>query len=284
MTVIAAGCAPAVARATWWHRRTYEAGEPGGAVFTLAAKLMEIVAQAAFRLLDARTLARDTQVARVLLAIIVALQELCVRGNRLLGLARQLADGGADEATGAAFDRLLNEQVAAIGSLRGTLDAARPLLASVDAQVYPALAPFLDEKSGLLTRWEQQRRTSTFSTTTLFFLDGAAVEHLASAASAQATVDGLVGDRGDFVLTVADTVRQVRATEVRDIRAPGPGGADRLGPEIDRAQAELDRALGICTDLLASIEAAVGEQTMARLRRELLPGKSDVEPGRRAKS
>lgn len=243
-------------------------------MFTLAAKLIEIIAQATFRLLDARAVAGNVEVARALLGIIVSLQELCVRGNQLLGVARRFADGDADEATGTAFDRLLSDQMAAIGTLRETVDSARPLLASVDAQVYPALAPFLDEKSGLLTRWEQQRRTSTFSTMTLFFLDGAAVNHLASAGSAQATTAGLVGDRGDFVMTVADTVRQARAAEVRDIRNPGPEGVARLRGEIDRAQAELDRALGICADLLASIEAAVGEQTMAQLRRALLPGKS----------
>jgi hypothetical protein len=144
------------------------------------------------------------------------------------------------------------------------------MLATIDAGLYLDLAPFLDVKSGLLTRWEQQRRSSTFSTTTLFFLPSASVDRLAEAGQADATISGLAADRAGFVMTMADTVRSTRSAEVRDIRKVGTEQTERLGAEIDGARSELMRARELCKQMLTSIEGAVGPDAMANLRRSLM--------------
>jgi hypothetical protein len=129
-------------------------------VFTLVEKLAEIIHRHGVRLLDHRRTVRDSDVARRLLGMVLLLQDLCLRGERVLVLARQFGDDTADAATEAELGRVLAEQVVTIRELREALANSRALLNTIDAGLYLELTPFLDIKSGLLTRWEQQRQTS----------------------------------------------------------------------------------------------------------------------------
>lgn len=252
--------------------------EPAGAVhyarrvFTLVEKLAEIFANCGARLLNHGRTVRDSDVARRLLGIVLLLQDLCLGGDRVLALARQFSDGVGDEATEAEFGQVLAEQVETVGKLRKAIDDSRMLLNSVDAGLYLELAPFLDVKSGLLTRWEQQRRTSTFSTTTLFFLPPEAVDRVTGVGQEGDTLAGLSSDRADYVMTLAETLRETRSGEVRDIRRVNPEQAERLRSEIDGARAELARARELCAQVATLVEQTVGADAMANLRRSLLRG------------
>lgn len=239
-------------------------------MFTLVEKLAEILANYGLRFFEHRRTVRDSDVARRLLGMVLLLQDLCLRGDRMLILARQFGDGTAGEATEAEFDRVLGEQVATIRDLREAIGDSRALLNSVDAGLYLELVPFLDVKSGLLTRWEQQRRLSTFSTTTLFFLPAAAMDHVAELGRAGGTLVGLSSDRADYVMMLAETLRQVRSAEVRDIRRADAQQTQRLLAEIDGAQAELARARELCVQVVSSVGQAVGPEAMATLRRSLM--------------
>jgi hypothetical protein len=204
--------------------------------------------------------------------MVLLLQDLCMRGERVLVLARQFGNGTADRATEAEFEQVLVEQVATIGELREALDDSRALLNTVDAGLYLELAPFVDGKSGLLTRWEQQRRISTFSTTTLFFLPSAVVDQVADAGRAGATLSGHSADRADYVMTLAEILRETRSGEVRDIRRVDALQTHRLRADIEGAQAELVRAGELCAQMASSVEQAVGPEAMATLRRSLMRG------------
>ncbi|MER7893069.1 hypothetical protein ABTX15_24935 [Micromonospora sp. NPDC094482] len=241
-------------------------------MFTLVEKLAEIFANYGARLLDRRRTGRDSDVARHLLGIVLLLQDLCLRGDRVLALAAQFGDGVADAATEAEFGQVMAEQVESVGKLRQAIGDSRMLLNTVDAGLYLELAPFLDVKSGLLTRWEQQRRTSTFSTTTLFFLPSAAVDRVASAGKEGDTLAVLSSDRADYVMILAETLRETRTGEVRDIRRVDPEQAQRLRSDIDGARAELACARELCAQVASSVEQTVGADAMANLRRSLLRG------------
>ncbi|MFI6262761.1 hypothetical protein [Micromonospora sp. NPDC051006] len=248
-------------------------------MFTLVEKLAEIFANYGARLLDRRRTGRDSDVARHLLGVVLLLQDLCLRGDRVLTLAGQFGDGAADAATEAEFGQVMAEQVESVGKLRQAIDDSRMLLNTVDAGLYLELAPFLDVKSGLLTRWEQQRRTSTFSTTTLFFLPSAAVDRVAGVGKEGDTLAVLSSDRADYVMILAETLRETRTGEVRDIRRVNPEQAQRLRSDIDGARAELARARELCAQVASSVEQTVGADAMANLRRSLLRG---AEKARRA--
>lgn len=62
-------------------------------MFELFSKLAEILSSYWERFLDGRQLNRDADVARHLVSVVVALQDLCVRGERLLVLAAEFLDG-----------------------------------------------------------------------------------------------------------------------------------------------------------------------------------------------
>jgi hypothetical protein len=241
-------------------------------VFTLVEKLAEILAKYGLRLLDHRGTVRDSQVARRLLGIVQLLQDVSLRGERVLALAQQFGDGTADPATEAEFDRVLGEQDATIRELREAIADSRELLNSVDAGLYLELAPFLDTKSGLLTRWEQQRRMSSFSTTTLFFLPTAAVDRVTDAGQAGHALAGSAADRADYVMLLAQALREARSAEVRDIRRIDAQQARRLRADVDAARAELARARELCRQMVASVEQTVGPAAMVTLRRSLLRG------------
>jgi hypothetical protein len=113
---------------------------------------------------------------------------------------------------------------------------------------------------------------STFSTTTLFFLPPAAVDRVTDAARAGDVLAGLLIDRGDYVMTLAELLRLTRSGEVRDIRRVNRGQVDRLRAEIDSADGELVRAADLCAQMATSVERAVGPEAMATLRRSLARG------------
>jgi hypothetical protein len=200
----------------------------------------------------------------------VLLQDLCVVGGRLLVLLTLFAKGIAQPETETDLDYLLKQQVATSNRLREVLYSARDLLASVDPGLYLELAPFLDGKSGLLTRWEQQCRLGAFSTATLFFLSADAIEALAAAGRVGATTEGISNDRDEFVMKLADAIARVHAGQVRDIRRLDTTKAGRLNAEIEEAQHDLATAARLCIEAHTAITAAVGQDAMADLRRSLL--------------
>jgi hypothetical protein len=240
-------------------------------MFALLSTLLEILASHSGRFFESRRTSRDTEVAGQLVRIVAALQDLCVRGERLLKLTDGFLDGTADAGHPAEFEGLLRQQVQTLDQVRTLLEESRGLLATVDVAIYLELAPFLDTKSGLLTRWEQQVAQSRFSTTTLFFLPADRLQRVIEAGQAQATSSGLAAERTEYVLVLADNLRLTRSIEVRDIRERRPHNDDRLSADIAAARVELSRAKELCAQLLASVDRVIGPEALARLRRQLLP-------------
>ncbi|MEU0878618.1 hypothetical protein ABZ345_08485 [Lentzea sp. NPDC005914] len=229
-------------------------------MFAMLTQLAEILAKFGGLFVSFQRSAKDTDVATVLIRGVTALQDLCVRGERLLVLAGQLVDGAgdADEFTG-----LVRLQARKIEELQSSLESGRELLATVDAGVYLELMPFLDRKSGLMTRWGQQAALSTLSTTTLFFLPGGTLDRVIGV--------GLDDDPTEFVLAVSDGVRSARATEVRDLSAAvDPRHVPVVKAEIAAARDDLRKVGEICGQLLDATREAVGPEAMASLRRKLV--------------
>lgn len=227
----------------------------------MLTQLAEILARFGGLFVSFQRSAKDTDVAIVLIRGVTALQDLCVRGDRLLVLAGELVDGAGDADE---FAGLVRTQAEKIKELRSSLESARELLATVDARLYLELAPFLDRKSGLMTRWGQQAELSTLSTTTLFFLPGGTLERVVET--------GLdADDPTEFVLAVSDGVRAARATEVRDLsRRVEPRQVPIVKAEIAAARDDLRRVEEICGQLLDATREAVGPEAMASLRRKLV--------------
>ncbi|NES16297.1 MULTISPECIES: hypothetical protein [Micromonospora] len=248
-------------------------------MFALLSTLLEVVSAHAGRLFDGRRTARDSEVAEHLLEIVLAVQELCVRGDRLLshvdGVLAAADDGDpgrpasfeAERST--EFERLLRTQVAAVDELRTRLGDSQLLLATVDPGFQLDLVPFLDVKSGLLTRWTQQVEQSRYSTTTLFFLPAAELRRVLAVGREHADGGGLGSERTAYLLAFADSLREVRAHELRDIRLPAAREAGRIRGELEAARSDLHRAKALCTQLSDSVVAAVGPEALARLRRRL---------------
>lgn len=238
-------------------------------MFTMLSKLAEILAKIGQGLLAYRRTAKDVDVAEALLRCVTALQDLRVRGEQLLALAEEMVDsaGRAEE-----FAELVEEQAGAVRSLRSALVEAQALLAAVDAGIYLELVPFLDEKSGLLTRWGKQAADGPLSTTTLFFLPAEALDRVIAIGKAEVTADGLSGERLDYLLALNNSIRSAQSHEVRDL-----SGAvlERRLPvvkqEIATARADLGQTKVLCEQLLAATEKAVGPEVMARLRWTLVP-------------
>ncbi|KUM73436.1 hypothetical protein [Streptomyces curacoi] len=240
-------------------------------MFGLISTLAEILSSHWGRLLDGRQLGRDAAVARHLMRVVVALQDLCLRGEQLLVLAAKLLDGEGTPETSAEFAGTLDQQAREVAGLRSLLDESKGLMATIDAQLYLDLAPLVDQKSGLLTRWGRQAALSEFSTTTLFFLPAGDLARLIETGRASAGPDGLDVQRTTYVVAVADSIRNTRSREVRDIRLAAQGVQDRVRAEIASARADLARAKEYCSTLRGATETAVGPEAMARLRRTLLP-------------
>lgn len=152
------------------------------------------------------------------------------------------------------------------------LEKSRALLATIDVEFYLELAPFLDEKSGLVTRWSQQVSQSRFSTTTLFFLPPDSLQRLVEIGRAHASPDRLGTERTDYLMAMADGIRDARSREIRDIRSAAARDNEvRVRAEITAARADLARTRGLCSRLLTATEEAVGPEAMTGLRRKLLP-------------
>src|SRR5262249_6030399 len=156
--------------------------------------------------LDGKHLDRDADVARHLVRVVMALQDLCVRGEQLLVLAERLLNGDRSSKVSAKFAEILGEQARAVDGVRSLLDESKGLLATVDARFYLDLVPLVDTKSGLLTRWGRQASLSRFSTTTLFFLPADDLMRLIDAGRASASLNGLDVERATYVVAVADSI------------------------------------------------------------------------------
>lgn len=241
-------------------------------MFTMLSKLAEILAEFGYRLLAYRRTTEDADVAAAMLRCAMALQDLCVRGERLLSLAEEMVDGAARHGAAEEFADLVKQQAGAVNSLRSALVDTQTLLATVDAGIYLELMPFLDVKSGLMTRWGQQAALSRFSTTTLFFLPTETLDRAIAIWKAHATLDGLTDERSDYLLSVTDGIRSARSREVRDLsRAVTARHLPVVKQEIATARADLVRTKTLCGQLLAAMQEAVGSEVMARLRRTLVP-------------
>lgn len=240
-------------------------------MFALLSKLAEILAQFGNNFLASRRTAQDAEVAAVILRYAVTLQEVCVCGERILVLAGELVSGKAQPGTAEEFSELMERQAGMVETMRSDLDRDHALLLTVDAGVYLELAPFLDGKSGLLTRWGQQAGIGRFSTTTLFYLPAEALDRAIAIGKASADADGMKIDRSAYVVALADGARLARSREVRDLRrAVTAHRAPRIREEITSARAELCRARSLSGEMLAATEKAVGADVMARLRRSLV--------------
>lgn len=231
-------------------------------MFALLSNLASIVSAYGLRFLDRRRGSKDTQVAAFILQIVLTLQELTTRGERVLTIAEQLNDKTAE------FDHLLTSQLQSLAELRTTLAQSQGLLATIDVDLYFDLVPFIDEKSGLLTRWSKQATRSRYSTTTLFFLPDADLKQVIDAGRAHAGPGGMDLERTSYLLAVNNGLRQARATEIRDIRTTT---APSLNAEIAAARAELTRTKNLCRQLIDATSQAVGPDAMASLRRRLVP-------------
>jgi hypothetical protein len=236
-------------------------------MFDLLSKIAEIIASLGQKFIDRRRDAKDVQVARQLLRIAVMLQDVIADGERLLALSQILAHENAGVVNETEFTALLTRQVNALAGLQDTLNDSRELLATLDPGLFLELVPFIDSKSGLLTRWAMQATRSQFSTTTLFFLPPAQLQRVLEAGHAVASPEGMKLDRIAYLDTVASALRAVRATEVRDIRIPGSGFKE---DEIGVARTELARAHKLCQQLVSATEEAVGAEVMRGLRRQIL--------------
>jgi hypothetical protein len=115
-------------------------------VFGLLSTLAEILSTYATRFLNGKTTAKDVDVAAYLLRIVVSVQDLTVRGERLLDLVEGLVDGDEPEASARIrqaqdadweqeFVGLLHTQVRAQDGLGAVLEESRPLLATTNGGI-----------------------------------------------------------------------------------------------------------------------------------------------------
>ncbi|MEO3772942.1 hypothetical protein [Micromonospora sp. B9E7] len=236
----------------------------------LLSTMVQIIVSYVTRLLDRRAVSQDAKVGGELLELALTLQELCVNGERLLALADTLISTGESRADDQSeFAALVHRQSALIDQLRSGIADSRALLATVDVDFAFAMAPFLDGKSGLLTRWQQQAALSQFSTTTLFFLPAEAVTRLVAGSPAAATATALAHNRTDFVLVVTNEVQNARRREVPDIRAVADDESETLLREVGHARSEIETARVLCGRLLTATQEAIGADATAHLRRTL---------------
>ncbi|WFE50608.1 hypothetical protein [Micromonospora sp. WMMD1155] len=236
----------------------------------LLSTVVQIISSYVTRVLDRRAVSQDAKVGADLLGVVLTLQELCLNGERLLTLADTLISGGEPRADDQSeFAALLHRQSTLINQLRRSIDGSRALLATVDVDFAFAMAPFLDGKSGLLTRWQQQAALSQFSTTTLFFLPAEAVTRVVADSPAAFTATTLDRNRTDFVLVVANEVRNARRREAPDIRAVADDERETLLREVAHARSEIENARVLCGQLLTATQQAIGADATAQLRRTL---------------
>ncbi len=160
------------------------------------------------------------------------------------------------------------------------LEKSRGILATIDAELYVDLVPFLDRKSGLVNRWSRQATRSRFSTTTLFFLPEAKLREAVEAGRDSAGTEGMELERTGYLLALSDGLREARSNEIRDIRTNSPGvNYPGVTGEIDAARTELARTRKQCSQLVKATSEAVGPEAMASLRRQLLSRSGEANKG-----
>lgn len=235
-------------------------------MYSLLSKLVEIFSDYLAKFIERKSIASDTDVAVELNSILIALQEICIQGEGLLSLVEELLNGTGNAAKIKKLEVLLTTQLLSVKELRETLTATRALLATIDAQFYIDLAPFLDQKSGLLTRWLQQASQSKYSTTTLFFLPMDRLEELL----AISRKGGFGVERTDYLVAASDIFREIRSHEFRDIRSITEGNGGAIKHEILNAHVALARAKSLCSELLSAIQQNVGPTALTHLRRQLV--------------
>jgi hypothetical protein len=241
-------------------------------MFNLLSTLANILSTYGQRFLDRRRGSQDAEVAGLLFGVVLMLQELAARGERILTIAERFVAGTAVAGDEAEFEDLLFRQVEHLGELRVMLEESRGLLATVDAELYFDLVPFLDEKSGLVSRWSKVATRSRFSTTTLFFLSEAELQKVVEVSREVTGSGGMELGRTGYLLAVADGLREARSTEIRDIRSNAARtNYSGVAGEIGTARTELARTRTLCGQLVKATSEAVGPDAMASLRRRLLP-------------
>jgi hypothetical protein len=136
--------------------------------------------------------------------------------------------------------------------------------------MYLDLVPFIDRKSGLLTRWGQQATRGQFSTTTLFFLQSSDLQRVIDAGRSATSPDGMVIDRTEYLVEVINAIKRVRSHEVRDIRGHQQKIELAISAQIAGARSDLANARTACIKLVAATEEAIGAEAIASLRRRIL--------------
>jgi hypothetical protein len=249
-------------------------------MYALLSKLAEIVASFATRFFVERRVSQDAEIVGEFIRLILALQDVCARGERILGILEGFVSGATSSFDEASFKKLIDEQREALNDLGRELDGLKALLATMDAQLSLDISRLVDAKSGILTRWQQQVDQSHFSTTTIFFLSNASLERLIKMGGSEAGSRELTNNREDFVFAVADRLRDTRSREVRDIRSATEAARRRITEDIKVARADLRRARDLCSRLRDSAENALGKEPFAKLRRKLERKKSSrTSPG-----
>jgi hypothetical protein len=239
-------------------------------MFGLVSKLIDILSPYMLRFLDGRRGSADAAVAARLFELVLILQELVARGERILVLAEGLLAGAAQADDGAEFEDLLASQLQGLEELQAVLEESRELLATIDVNMYLDLVPFIDRKSGLLTRWGQQATRGQFSTTTLFFLQSSDLRRVIDAGRSATSPDGMVIDRTEYLVEVINAIKRVRSHEVRDIRGHQQKIELAISAQIAGARSDLANARTACIKLVAATEEAIGAEAIASLRRRIL--------------
>jgi hypothetical protein len=239
-------------------------------MFGLISKLIDVLSSYTQRFLDGRRGSKDAAVAAKLFELVLRLQEMVVLGERILVLSEALLVGAGKAEDGDELERLLTIQLQSLEELRAALEQSRELLATIDVNMYLDLVPFIDRKSGLLTRWGQQATRGQFSTTTIFFLPNDDLEHVIEAARSAVTPSGMGLDRTEYLVEVVNAVKRVRVYEVRDIRRRQKQIDSAISVQIADAGSDLANARLTCAKLVSATEEAVGAEAMASLRRKVL--------------
>jgi hypothetical protein len=239
-------------------------------MFGLIGKLVEVLSSYIQCFLDARRGSKDAAVAAKVFEIVLRLQEMVARGERILYLAATLLGGEGQAEDGGELELLLTTQLQDLEELQAALEQSRELLATIDVNMYLDLIPFIDRKSGLLTRWSQQATRGKFSTTTIFFLPNDDLQHVIEAARPALSPAGMGLDRTQYLVEVIDAVKRVRSYEVRDIRGHQQQIDSAISNQIADAGSDLANARQTCAKLMSATEEAVGAEAMASLRRNVL--------------
>src|SRR3989442_1335323 len=171
--------------------------------------------------IDHHKFGKDTKIGSELLDLFERMQDIYLIGTRIVdALERMAGDGSPSEAQSAGNDnleQLLQQQLTNIERLQGSIERVRRVISTVDSDLFVALRPLLDRKSGFLTRLLQEGQLSQRSSTFVFYLDYATVEDLYGK-----------GFGGSSRRQLSDRVNELRLAEIRDIAHLTPTDKDRL--------------------------------------------------------